>query len=79
MKISLDLKNAANKLSQNYSEVNSKYNDLNNQLHHLMTERDNLLERLNSLREEEKELINKIEAEIGTTLTADLANKIMNE
>lgn len=78
MKISPDLRNAANKLSQNYSEINSKYDDLNNQLHNLMTERDNLLERLNSLREEEKVLINKIEAEIGTTLTADLANKIMN-
>jgi uncharacterized coiled-coil DUF342 family protein len=76
--ISKELKREVIEIGTKFSEINSQYDVLNNKLHALIVERDNLLAQLNALRDEEKKLINKIEAEIGTELTADLANKIMN-
>jgi len=78
MIISKELKRDIVEIGSKFSEISSKYDELNNRLHSLTVERDNLFARLSSLRDEEKRLINKIEAEIGTELTADLANKLIN-
>jgi uncharacterized coiled-coil DUF342 family protein len=76
--ISKELKREVIEIGTKFSEINSEYDALNNNLHALIVKRDNLLARLSAIRDDEKKLINKIEAEIGTELTADLANKIMN-
>jgi uncharacterized coiled-coil DUF342 family protein len=79
MIIRKELKEKMLELGAKFSDINSKYGELNNKLHSLSVERESLLIKLNLLRDEEKKLINKIEAEIGTSLTADLINKIINE
>jgi|688.fasta_scaffold1815568_2 septation ring formation regulator EzrA len=52
-------------IRSNYSKIHDELTDLNNRLVEIELNKSRVIEDLNSLREKEKETINKIEKQIG--------------
>lgn len=59
-----------------YANIHNEIEVLERNMNNLLVEKNRVLEKLNNLRESEKELINKIEKDTGVNLTTDELKKI---
>ena len=67
------------KIQSSYVSAHSKLNELAEQVKKIDEIRQVLLEHLTQVREEERDLINNLEKELGREITADDFRKIINE
>lgn len=66
------------KIQSSYIFAHSKLNELTEQIKKIDEIRQVLLEQLTKVREEERDLINNLEKELGREVTADDFQKIIN-
>jgi hypothetical protein len=66
------------KIQSSYVSAHSKLNELTDQIKKIDEIRKVLLEQLTQVREEERDLINNLETELGSEVTADDFRKIIS-